>query len=137
MVWTAWTAASMPDICPAQSCIDPAASCMSCWVICNIALAMIRHATSPIPIGRTPGFLSRAMRRQAKSGAVVDGSINSVQKRFAVLARDWHNSDETDLKDVHSLLHLRASSPDGPAAPLVWQAANMMASASRASKTIG
>ena len=50
-VLTACTAASMPEICPAQSCTDPATSCMSCIVMFRMALAMICLAVSPIPMG--------------------------------------------------------------------------------------
>ena len=38
------------------------------------ALAMMRRAVSPIPIGRTPGRLSRAIRRLASRGLIAVGS---------------------------------------------------------------
>ena len=38
-------------------------------------------------------------------------------------AREWHNSCEALWKEVQSLLQQWASSPDGPAAPLVDKAA--------------
>ena len=38
------------------------------------ALAMIRWAVSPMPIGHTPGCLLRAIRRHASSGLIDVGS---------------------------------------------------------------
>ncbi len=72
------------------------------------ALAMIRLA---IPIGRTPGFLFKAMRRQ---GAMQAGSVQSL---LADRAREWQSSV---LKE--------------PAAPFMCRAADLM---SKASKTTG
>ncbi len=40
--WAVCTAVSVPEIWPAQSCIDPVASCLSPLVIVRMALAMIR-----------------------------------------------------------------------------------------------
>ena len=57
-------------------------------MIDKMALAMIRLAVSPIPIGRIPGFLSRAMRRQDKRGAILAGSTRSVHSLCAVRARE-------------------------------------------------
>ena len=56
----------------------------------------MRLAVSPIPIGRTPGFLSKATRRLAMSGAMVAGS-SSVQRHFAVKAREWQSSKDAVL----------------------------------------
>ena len=73
-VLVAWTAASMPEIWPAQSCVVPAASWMSPFIIIRTDLAIIILAVLPMPMGRTPGFLSRAIRRQATKGAMLSGS---------------------------------------------------------------
>ena len=81
---TACTAASMPDIWPAHSC-EPAGFCASCLVIFKMALAMMCLAVSPILMGQTPGFLSRASRQLDISGAMVAGSTSSVQRRFATI----------------------------------------------------
>ena len=64
----AWTAASAPAICPAHSCRGPAASWMSPLVTSRMAMAIILLAVSNIPIGQTPGFLSSAIKRQARRG---------------------------------------------------------------------
>ena len=103
----------------------------------NIALAMMRLAVSLIPIGRTPGFLSRAIRWLAKMGAMLVGSTRQVQRRFATEARDRQRSLDVDLKEVHILLQAIASSPEGPAAPLICRAADLIRVASRDSKITG
>ena len=102
-----------------------------------MALAIIRLAVVPIPIGCTPGFLFRAIRRQASRGAMVDGSMKLVQRRLAADPREWHRSKEADLKEVYSLLQLDASSPEGPAAPVVCKAADLIMEASIDSNNTG
>ena len=98
---------------------------------------MMRLAVSPIPIGRTPGFLSRAIRRHAKKEAMTEGSTRLVQRRLATEASALHKSREADLKEVHNLLQLSASSPDGPAAPVVFKAADLIMEASIDSNNTG
>ena len=100
-------------------------------------LAIIRLATSPMPIGRTPGFLSRAMRRHASRGEMHLGSTYDVQIHFAAMASELYRSVEAPLKAVQSLLHPCASNPDGPADPVVCSAAERMALASMESKMTG
>ena len=89
-----------------------------------MTLAMMRLAVSPIPMGRTPEFLSRAIKQHAKKEAMAEGSTKLVQRRLATEASEWHKSREADLKEVHNLLQLSASTPDGPAAPVVFKAAD-------------
>ena len=72
-------------------------------------MAIIRRAVSPMPIERTPGFLSRAISRQARRGEIDFGSTYDVQILLATEAREWHSSLDAALKDVHSLLHPYAS----------------------------
>ena len=90
------------------------------------AFVMIHCAVSPMPIGRTPGFLSKAIRRLARSGAVDDGSTYDVQSRLATDARDSQRSHEAPLWLVHRRLHSRESRPEGPAAPFTFRAAARM-----------
>ncbi len=78
-------------------------------------------------MGRTPGFLLRAIRRHASRGAVVDGSIRLVQSLWAEMAMEWHRSFEAPLKDVQSLLQQAASRPE---APVVLKAADLIRVAS-------
>ena len=91
----------------------------------------------PIPIGRTPGFLSRAISRQAKRGEIDFGSTYEVQILLATRAKEWHSSLDLPLNDVHSLLHPCASMPDGPANPVVCMAAERMTLVSIDSKMTG
>ena len=101
-----------------------------------MALAMMRRAVSPMPMGWTPGFLLRAIKRLAINGAMLVGSTRSVHIRFATKVSDWHRSWEADLNEVHSLCHPSASRPVGPAAPLVCIAADLiMAAFSDSNKT--
>ena len=84
---------------------------------------MILRATSQTPIGRIPGFLSRATRQQAKRGARIEGWINSVHRQRARRAREWHKSLDASLNEQHIRRHAWALSPDGPSEPFVCLAA--------------
>ena len=111
---------SQPDMCPAHTCRGPAADCMPSLMVLTIALQMIRRTVSPIPIGRTLGSLSRAMRRQATNDDRLAGSTKDVQRRFARIASAWHKLVEWDLNDVRIMCFQGfESSPDGPAAPSI------------------
>ena len=61
-------AALVPAICPPHIWRQPEASWMSNFTTDINALTTIRHAVSPMPIGRTPGFLSRVISWQARKG---------------------------------------------------------------------
>ena len=61
----AWTAASQPPSWPAHSWVVPTACKMLGLMADSVTLPMILLRTSATPIGRTPGFLSRAMSLQA------------------------------------------------------------------------
>ena len=131
------TAVSVPEIWPAQSCTEPVASWMSALVMVKMAFAMIRLAVSPIPIGRTPGHLLRAISRRDNRGAVAMGSTMSVHRRLAETAREWHRLLDAALKEVHSLLQQAAFSPEGPAEPVVLRAVDLIRDASIWSYTMG
>ena len=90
-----------------------------------------------MPIGRTPGFSSRAISRQARRGDIDFGSTYEVHILLATRAKEWHSSLDAPLKDVHSLLHPCASIPDGPAVPVIFIAAVRMTLASIDSKITG
>ena len=64
------------------------------------------------------------MRRQASKGEIQFGSTKVEQRRLAVRAREWQRALEA------SLLQVYASSPDGPAAPLVFRAVDLIMAAS-------
>ena len=87
-VLTACTAASIPAICPPHIWRQPEASWMSGFASDITALAIIRRPVSPMPIGRTPGFLSRAMSRQARKGERDFGSTYRVHILLATSAKE-------------------------------------------------
>ena len=95
---------------------------------------IMRLVTSHIPIGRTPGFLSSAMRRQARKGARPQGSTREVHSYLARAARDLQSSIDDEWKEVHSRLQPLASIPEGPAEPSVCSTALLIAEASMPSK---
>ena len=136
-VLTACTAASIPAICPPHIWRQPEASWMSGFTTDSTALAIIRRAVSPMTIGQTPGFLSKAISRQARRGEIDFWSTYAVQILLATKAKEWQSSLDAPLKDVHSLFHPCASIPDGPADPVMFMAADRIALASIDSKMMG
>ena len=98
---------------------QPEASCTSDFVMESIALAIICLAVSPMPIGRTLGFLSSAIRRQARRGETHLGSTRDVQSLFATRASELHRSVRCTLESGAQSLHPCASTPEGPADPVV------------------
>ena len=93
-MFIACIAASIPDIGPAQSCMDPAALWMSSEIIDSIALPMIRLSVSATPIGRTPGFLFSAMSLHAVRLSIALGSTYSVHRRLVIAATASQRSSE-------------------------------------------
>ena len=89
----------------------------------RIAFPMMRLETSQMPMGRTPGFLSKGIRRHAARADIVEGSITSVHKRRPRSARASQRLFEWDLNAVQRRLQLSAFIPHGPAAPFVRSAA--------------
>ena len=90
-----------------------------------------------MPIGRTPGCLSSAMRRQARSGAIDDGCTYEVQTLIATEAREAQRSLDAPLWLVQRRLHSWESRPEGSAAPFTLNAAEWMALTSRDSNITG
>ena len=86
---------------------------------------------------QTPGFLSNAIRCQAKKGDRPSGSTSVVLRRLVRSAREWHKALNAKLNDVHSLLHPLASMPDGPAAPDVRRDDDLIKAASTRLKITG
>ena len=110
---------------------------MSAFTKDSTALAIIRLAVSPMPMGRTTGFLFRTMRQQASRGEMDFGSTNEVQILVEVEASVLQRSREAPLNEVHILLQPCASMPDGPADPVILRAAERMTLASMNSKITG
>ena len=71
---TQCTIDSRADFCPAQSCLEPVTSITSCFNMLNAAFPINYRQTSPIPMGRTPGFLSNAISLLASNASSPDGS---------------------------------------------------------------
>ena len=88
-----------------------------------MAFARILRGTSPILIGRTPGFLSNGISLQATKGARKAGSISEVARQQATDAKTLHKPTEASPKEEHKRCQAKASTLDGPAAPWVWNAA--------------
>ena len=65
---------------------------MSHFSNCVMDFAIILLAVSPIPIGRTPGFFERAIRRLANSGVMECGSTYVEQILLATSASDSQRS---------------------------------------------
>ena len=102
-----------------------------------MALEIILLWTSPMPIGLTPGRLSRGINLHATKALRWSGLTQVVHKHFPTLVRAEQRSLE-DLQELsQSLLQAWASRPDMPAAPLIFRAAFRMASAFRFSRRIG
>ena len=97
---------------------------MFCFITESTALAIIRLTVYPIPIGRTPGFLSKAISRQARRGEIDFKSTYELKIILATRAKEMQSSFDAPLIDVHSLLHPCASMLDCPADPVLSIAAN-------------
>ena len=99
---------------------------MTCWTadfeMVIIALFTILLRTSPIPIGLTPGDLSRVINLHAVKAVKPDGCTYEQHRRRANEAIASQRSWEHFLKDDRSRFHAEASRPDGPAAPLIFRA---------------
>ena len=89
----------------------------------STAFDIMRLVTSHIPIGRTPGFLSSAIRRQARKGAIPQGSTREVHSLLARAAMDLQSSTDAVWKEVHSRLQPLAPILEGPAEPSVCSTA--------------
>ena len=104
----------MPPGWPAQSWRDPAVCWISGFTTDRTALPKMRLATSQIPMGRTPGFLSRGISRHAAEADIVAGSITSQHRRRPRSASAPHSSSEWRLKAVQMrrqfCVHTRRSS---------------------------
>ena len=82
----------------------------------------MRLKTSPIPIGRTPGFFASGINIHAISDSILSRSVNSVEHNcFASVTSDFRKS----MAALPNILlpnirrHSSASRQDTPPAPLV------------------
>ena len=81
----------------------------------SMALLIILCTVSPMPMGLTPGDLSRAIRRLATKAPRPAGSTKVVHNFQATSARLLHRSEDEYLYEVHSHFQPKASRPEGPA----------------------
>ena len=88
---------------PAHSWIEPTEFWRSHLAVSIIAFPIILQTTSPIPIGRTPGHLSRGIR-QAVYAIRLDGSTWVVQILRAPAARAEQRSLDFMPKAVQNHL---------------------------------
>ena len=63
--------------------------------------------------------LSRAISRHARNARRLTGSTRVEQTLRTTREREWQSSCEAPAKVVHNLLHLWASTPEGPSASKV------------------
>ena len=98
---------------------------------------MILLKVSPMPIGQTPGFLSRAIRQQLSKGCKASGSVKDVDMCLATDAKERQRSDDAARNDVHKRLQPKASTPEGPTDLSIWRAVRRIRSPSRQPKIIG
>ena len=110
---------------------------MSSVTVVAMALPMILLTVSPMPMGRTPGHLSKAMSRHATKADRPLGSTRFVLSHLATAARLSHSPVEADLKEVQRRFHDAASKPDGPAVPSILKAVLRMSWPSILSKMMG
>ena len=124
MCLRACIAASQPASCPAQTWSEPIESITSCLRNLATVLPMILRRVSPILMRRSPGFLSKGIRRLASEGSKVFSSWTFEQRLFVRFAIDEHRSDNSKPKlvEVRILHHQSPSKPDGPAPSLVFKA---------------
>ena len=90
-----------------------------------------------MPIGRTSGFSSRAIKLQLSKGCKASGSVKDVDVRLSTEAKEQQRSDDAAQNDVHKCLQPKASTPEGPADPSIRKAGRQIKSPSRQSKIIG
>ena len=124
MLRIAWTAASLPLLCPAQTCKEPHASINSCLVTLITHFPIIRRTTFPTPMGRTfPYPLSSGIRRLARIVSMLRGSTYSVHSFLVIAAIAEQRFVPDFLKDLQAIIRRNPleSTPDGPPEPFVFR----------------
>ena len=107
---------------------------MSFAIVARMGVPLIYRATSPIPIGRTPGHLSNAINLEATNALRPMGSTYEVLIPLPTKAMAVHNSLEASWKDEHMRLHAEESILDRTAAPEVLSAVEQMKDPFKSSK---
>ena len=88
----------------------------------TVALLTIRLGISPMPMGRTPGFLSKGIKQPAINPLKYSGVTFSQFNFLASTAYSWHNYEGFVLNwfEQRTLCHNLASLSGGPAAPFIF-----------------
>ena len=76
----------MPHFCPRQSWHFEPSDMSSFFRHLNIVRPIILRITSPMPMGLTPGFLSKGINLHALYGSISSGFSSSVANFLAILA---------------------------------------------------
>ena len=84
----------------------------------KIVRPIILRITSPMPMGLTPGFLSKGIILHALYGSISSGFSSSVANFLAISAIVFEISTDCWPKCVRIRLHSFASRPDGPCVPM-------------------
>ena len=98
-----WTTAPQLASWLAQNC-TATATVKIFFTTLSMALLMILLIVSQAPIGLAPGFLSRAINRQATKEEIPLESINSVEISRATEAKELHKWNDLFWNPVHSPL---------------------------------
>ena len=125
---------SHPASCPVQTCSDPP-DCITSSLMCEtITFPAMRCSTSLTPMGLSAGFQSI----QKKASKDFDW-FSTIHNFLITSAKVLHKSSVLSTKwfDVKILFQPSASSPDGPAPPLLLRAAFLTFYASIESNLIG
>ena len=88
-----------------------------------IVRLIILRITSSMPMGLTPGFLSKGINLHALYGSISSGLCSSLANFLAIFAIVFEISTDCCPKCVKIRLHTFASRPDGPCDPCVLIAA--------------
>ena len=128
---------SLSHFWPRRSCMLPPKNVRYCLMQSTIMRPVVRRVTSPIPIGLTPGRLSRATSRQPLCAIKSSGGILEVASFLANVATSLHRIVEVCPKAEKIIRQSSASRPDGPALPWVFIACSRTSLALILLKTAG
>ena len=139
IVYIACMMDSKPTSCPAQTCSNPTDVIMSIHMCVTTALPAIRCSTSPIPVGRSAGFLSNGISRQSRKASKDVDWFSTLQIFLMTSANAFHRSIELfpNLFNVEICFQPYASMPEGPESPSVFIAAFCIFSTSIPSNLTG
>ena len=113
----AWIPPSIPDFSPAQSCITPHALVASSPQHFSNTFAKRQHQVSPMPIGRTPGDLSRAISLPIIKARCAAQGTRELESQDTNFATEFRKSVLALPKPSSHLLSARECTPPKSGAP--------------------